>query len=143
MHATIYQEKPETGCVIHTHSPYATAFAVAHQPIECWSEAFGILGIEDGVPVASYGPRGSEQALKNIRSVLGAKTKAVLLANHGVLVWHEQPQMAVMVGAMVEEAAQAALLAADLGGPKLIPPELLRASHERRAAFEHAGQQHA
>jgi L-fuculose-phosphate aldolase len=143
MHALIYQERPATGCVIHTHSPYATAFAFAHKPIECWSEAFGILGIEDGVPVASCGPRGSDQALANIRSVLGPKTKAVLLANHGVLAWHEQPQMAVFVGAMVEEAAQAAILAEDLGGPKVIPPALLHASRERMAAFERAGTQHA
>ncbi|MGH7911663.1 MAG: class II aldolase/adducin family protein, partial [Candidatus Dormibacteraceae bacterium] len=48
MHTAIYQEKPETGCVIHTHSPYATAFAVANQPIECWTEGFGIFGIDDG-----------------------------------------------------------------------------------------------
>jgi L-fuculose-phosphate aldolase len=140
MHCLIYRERPETGCVIHTHSPYATAFAVAHRPIEAWSEAFGILGIEDGVPLAAYGPRGSEQSLNNIRDVLGERTKAVLLANHGVLSWHEKPEMAVMVGAMVEEAAQAAVFAQVLGGARVIPPEMLRASQHRHAAFEAAGE---
>ncbi len=143
MHTMIYQERPETGCVIHTHSPYATAFAVAGRAIECWSEAFGVLGIEDGVPVAAYGARGSDQALQNIRTVLGARTKAVLLANHGVLNWHEKPEMAVMVGAMVEEAAQAAIFAEVLGGARVIPPELLRSSHDRMTAFEAAGEHQA
>jgi len=57
MHTAIYRDQPETGCVIHTHSPFATAFAVAGRPIEGWTEGFGIFGIE-GVPVAAYGPRG-------------------------------------------------------------------------------------
>ena len=140
MHCLVYREQPETACVIHTHSPYAIAFAIAHRRIEAWCEAFGILGIEDGVPVAAYGPRGSEQSLNNIRDVLGERTRAVLLANHGVLNWHEKPEMAVMVGAMVEEAAQAAVFAEVLGGARVIPPEMLRASHDRHAAFHAAGE---
>lgn len=143
MHTLLYRERPETGCVIHTHSPYATAFAIAHRPIECWSEAFGVLGIEDGVPLAAYGPRGSDESLENIKRVLGAKIRAVLLANHGVLNWHERPEMAVLVGAMVEEAAQAAIFAEALGGAKAIPPDLLRASFSRMAAFSAAGERHA
>lgn len=140
MHTMIYRDCPDTGCVIHTHSPFATAFAVAGRALQCWSEAFGVLGIEDGVPVAAYGARGSDQALQNIRTVLGPRTKAVLLANHGVLNWHEKPEMAVMVGAMVEEAAQAAIFAEVLGGARVIPPELLKASLDRMTAFDSAGE---
>lgn len=33
MHTAIYNDLPEAGCVIHTHAPYATAFAVARRPI--------------------------------------------------------------------------------------------------------------
>src|SRR5207302_6844301 len=97
MHTAIYRERPDTGCVIHTHSPYATAFAVAGRPIECWTEAFGIFGLDEGVPVAGYGPRGSEQAIDNIRKVLTRRTRAVLLANHGVLAFHRTPAQAVQV----------------------------------------------
>src|SRR5581483_6779676 len=111
MHTAIYQDRPETGCGIHTHSPYATAFAVANRPIEGWSEAFGIFGLEDGVPVAAYGPRGSEQSVANIRAAMTGKTKAVLLANHGVLAWAPRAQAAVQLGVIIEEAAQAAILA--------------------------------
>jgi len=87
--------------------------------------------------------RGSDQALENIRAVLGARTKAVLLANHGVLTWHEKPEMAVMVGAMVEEAAEAAVFAEVLGGARVIPADLLRSSRDRMAAFESAGERRA
>ena len=139
MHTAIYQERPESGCVIHTHSPYATAFAVARRPIECWTEGFGIFGLDDGVPVAGYGPRGSKQSVDNIRAVLGARSKAVLLANHGVLAFEKTPQATVNLGVVVEEAAQAAIFAQGLGGPQAIEPELLRASFDRAAAFNAAG----
>src|ERR1019366_3645283 len=33
MHTAMYIDNPDVGCVLHTHSPYATAFATAHRPI--------------------------------------------------------------------------------------------------------------
>jgi ribulose-5-phosphate 4-epimerase/fuculose-1-phosphate aldolase len=72
--------------------------------------------------------------------VLAERTRAVLLANHGVLNWHERPEMAVMVGAMVEEAAQAAIMAEVLGGARVIPAEMLKASQHRHQVFEAAGE---
>lgn len=143
MHTAIYQERPQAGCVIHTHSPYATAFAVANRPIECWTEGFGIFGLDDGVPVAGYGPRGSKESIDNIRQALRERTKAVLLANHGVLAWEQTPAATVQVGVLVEEAAQSALLAAQIGGARVIPPELLHATFDRHAGFHAAGDVHA
>jgi L-fuculose-phosphate aldolase len=139
MHTAIYQDRPETGCVIHTHSPFATAFAVANRPIEGWSEAFGIFGLEDGVPLAAYGPRGSDEAVANIRAAMTPKTRAVLLANHGVLAWAPQAPGAVQLGVLIEEAAQSAILAGSIGGAKVVPAHLLHASLERHARFEEAG----
>jgi L-ribulose-5-phosphate 4-epimerase len=141
MHALIYQERPQTACVLHTHSPFATAFAVANRPIEGWTEAFGIFGLQDGVPLAAYGPRGSAQAIANIRAVLGATTQAVLLANHGILCFHTTPQLALQLNVIVEEAAQSAIYAGAIGGARVVPPELLHASRARAAAFDAAGAQ--
>ena len=33
MHTMVYRQKPEVNAVIHTHSPYASAFAVRHESI--------------------------------------------------------------------------------------------------------------
>ena len=91
MHTAMYADSPDVGCVIHTHSPYATAFAVANRPIDCWIEALAMFGLPEGVPVAGYGPRGSDEAIANIRAAVRPGTPAVLLANHGVLVFHRTP----------------------------------------------------
>jgi L-ribulose-5-phosphate 4-epimerase len=139
MHTAMYADNPDAGCVIHTHSPFATAYAVAHHRIECWIEAMAMFGLQEGVPVAGYGPRGSEEAIANIRSAVTAGVPAVLLANHGVLVFHRTPDLAILIGGVVEEAAQAGINAAGLGGPVEVPAELRGAALQRAMAFESQG----
>ena len=139
MHTAMYADNPDVGCVLHTHSPYATAYAVARRPIGCWIEAMAMFGLQDGVPVASYGPRGSAEAIASIRAAVTPGVPAVLLANHGVLVFHRTPDLAILVGGVVEEAAQASINAAALGGPVEIPPDLRAAALQRAMTFDSQG----
>ena len=139
MHTAMYADHPGVGCVLHTHSPYATAYAVAHRPIGCWVEALAMFGLAAGVPVAGYGTRGSAQAIASIRAAVTPGVPAVLLANHGVLVFHRTPELAIVVGGVVEEAAQAGLAAAALGGPVEIPAELRAAALQRAMTFDRQG----
>ena len=143
MHTAMYADQPDVGCVLHTHSPYATAYAVAHRPIGCWVEALAMFGLATGVPVAGYGPRGSEQAIASIRASVTSGVPAVLLANHGVLVFHRTPELAILVGGVIEEAAQAGINAAALGGPVEIPAELRAAALQRAMSFDDRGTVHA
>jgi L-fuculose-phosphate aldolase len=124
MHTAMYADHPDVGCVLHTHSPYATAYAVAHRPIGCWVEALAMFGPAAGVPVAGYGPRGSEQAVAGIRAAV-------------------TPGVAILVGGIVEEAAQAGINAAALGGPVEIPAELRAAALQRAMSFDRRGTVHA
>ena len=143
MHTAMYADHLDVGCVLHTHSPYATAYAVAHRPIGCWVEALAMFGLPTGVPLAGYGPRGSDQAVANIRASITPGVPAVLLANHGVLVFHRTPELAILVGGIVEEAAQAGLNADSIGGPVEIPEELRAAALQRAMLFESQGTTHA
>ena len=143
MHTAMYADNPDVGCVLHTHSPYATAYAVAHRPIGCWVEALAMFGLPDGVPVAGYGPRGSSEAVACIRAAVIPGAPAVLLANHGVLVFHRTPELAIVVGGVVEEAAQAGINAVGLGGPVEIPAELRAAALQRAMTFDRQGTVHA
>jgi L-ribulose-5-phosphate 4-epimerase len=143
MHTAMYADHPDVGCVLHTHSPYATAYAVARRPIGCWVEALAMFGLAPGVPVAGYGPRGSDEAIANIRAAVTPGVPAVLLANHGVLVFHRTPELAILVGGVVEEAAQAGINAGGLGGPAEIPANLRAAALQRAMAFDSQGTVHA
>jgi L-ribulose-5-phosphate 4-epimerase len=143
MHTAMYADDPEVGCVLHTHSPYATAYAVARRPIGCWVEALAMFGLPGGVPVAGYGPRGSDEAIASIRAAVIPGVPAVLLANHGVLVFHRTPDLAILVGSVVEEAAQAGINASGLGGPAEIPEDLRAAALQRAMTFDSRGTVHA
>jgi len=93
----------------------------------------------DGIPVAGYGPPGSDEAIANIRAAVIAGTPAVLLANHGVLVFHRTPELAIQIGSIVEEAAQAGVNSSGLGGPAGIPDDLKAAALQRVMAFDQRG----
>jgi L-ribulose-5-phosphate 4-epimerase len=139
MHTAMYADHEEVGCVVHTHSPYATAYAVARRPIGCWVEALAMFGLSSGVPVAGYGPRGSAEAIASIRAAVTPGVPAVLLANHGVLVFHRTPELALLIGGVVEEAAQAGINTAALGGPVEIPADMRAAALQRAMTFETQG----
>jgi L-fuculose-phosphate aldolase len=98
-----------------------------------------MFGLQDGVPVAGYGPRGSAEAIANIRAAVTPGVPAVLLANHGVLIFHRTPDLAILAGGVVEEAAQASMYAAALGGPVEIPPDLRAAALQRAMTFDTQG----
>lgn len=141
MHGIVYRKRGDVGSVIHTHSPFATGFAVAGKPIPPAYEALVRNGMNDGVPLAKYGPRGSDESVNNIAAVLDehAEIKGLLLENHGVLVFADSLGAAIRANMTVEEAAEICLYAYGLGGPKAIPEHMIKATTERAAAFAAAG----
>jgi L-fuculose-phosphate aldolase len=141
MHAIVYQLRPDARAVLHTHSPRATGFAVAGRPIPLAYEALARFEMLDGVPLAAYGPRGSQQSVDNIASVLNGTqhSRGLLLENHGVLTFGDSVAMALRANMVIEEAAEIIAYAYAVGGPKPIPMEMVVATRERRATFDAAG----
>jgi L-fuculose-phosphate aldolase len=124
MHLAVYAGRPRAGAVVHSHAPFATAYAVAGQPIGCWAEPLAIFGMAAGVPVLPYAERGSEQAQQLIsQAARDESVSAVLLGGHGVLAFGATPAAALHVLTLVEEAAQLGIRAAGLGGARLLPAE--------------------
>jgi ribulose-5-phosphate 4-epimerase/fuculose-1-phosphate aldolase len=101
------------------------------------------VGLDGTLLEGGYGPRGSAEAIANIRAAVTPGVPAMLLANHGVLVFHRTPDLAILAGGVVEEAAQASINAAALGGPVEIPPDLRAAALQRAMTFDSQGTVHA
>ncbi|MTE15387.1 class II aldolase/adducin family protein [Nocardia aurantiaca] len=129
MHGVVYRTRPEVGAVLHTHSPAATAFAVAHQPLPCRTEPMLRFGQAEEVPVVPWGPRGSDVSVRGISEILAQRptTSAVLLANHGLLVFGPDPRQAADLLTAIEESAEAELAARALGGAVDFPAGALEA----------------
>lgn len=135
MHRVIYRERPDVGSVIHTHSPAATAFALAHRPLPCRAEPLLRFGQGEAVPVVPWGPRGSETSVRGIAALLGegSTTSAVLLANHGLLCFAGDPLATARLVVAIEEAAEAELAATAIGGAVDFPADALARVRESMA----------
>lgn len=139
MHSVVYRNRPEVGGIIHTHSPAATAFALAHRPLPCRTEPLLRFGQADPVPVIPWGPRGSDASVRGIVEALAesATTNALLLANHGLLAFGTDPMAAARLVIAIEESAEAELAAPAIGGGVDFPAGALEAV--RRSMARAAG----
>lgn len=113
LHAAIFAGRPDVEAIVHTHSVYATAFAVARLPIPPIAEDLAQV-VGGGVEVSEYALPGTKQLAQNALSALGAKS-AVLLASHGLVGASATVAEALKVCQVVEKTAQAALFARLLG----------------------------
>ncbi|MPW26993.1 hypothetical protein GC105_14505 [Alkalibaculum sp. M08DMB] len=117
-HCQIYQNRSDINSIIHTHSPYASCFAILNEeiPIAQTTMANEVGG---AVKVAQYAPVGSDEFGKNVLKILGNE-KAILLQNHGVLVFGENVNHALTAAVMLEDTAKVYYLARSVGDPVLL-----------------------
>lgn len=114
LHLSIYQARKDVQAIIHTHSAYATAMAVARKEIPgAIEDLVQIVG--GNVRVNQYALPGTEELGVNTVKALEGRN-AVLLANHGVLGVGRDLDEALKVCQVVEKSAQIILFAQLLGG---------------------------
>ena len=80
-HLYVYQRRPDVFGMAHTHSPYATSFAVLGQPIPACLTTCAMLGGE--IPLGGYAPIGGEEIGQEIIDNIG-RALAIVMQNHGV-----------------------------------------------------------
>jgi L-ribulose-5-phosphate 4-epimerase len=128
-HLYIYRHRPDVGGVVHTHSPYATAFAALGRPIPVYLTA---MGDEFGgpIPCGGFALIGSDAIGKVVVEAIGDSC-AVLLKNHGVFTIGKNAEAAVKAAVMTEDVAHTVWIALQLGTPDEIAPEDVAKLHDR------------
>jgi L-ribulose-5-phosphate 4-epimerase len=122
-HAYVYKNMPEVGGVVHTHSNYACAFAAVNEPIPCILTA---IADEFGgdIPVGPFAEIGDDSIGRGIVQTLsGHRSKAVLMAQHGVFTIGKDAREALKAAVMCEDVAKSAHLAKALGDPQRLPQD--------------------
>jgi L-ribulose-5-phosphate 4-epimerase len=130
-HAYIYRALSGVGGVVHTHSPYATAWAARGEPIPCVLTA---MADEFGgeIPVGPFAPIGGEEVGTAVVDTLaGQRSPAVLLASHGVFAVGRTARDAVKAAVMCEDVARTVHLARQLGEPVPLTQDQVDALHRR------------
>jgi L-ribulose-5-phosphate 4-epimerase len=130
-HGYIYREMTEVGGVVHTHSGFATAWAIRGEPIPCVMTA---MADEFGgeIPVGPFALIGDEEIGRGVVETLGGhRSPAVLMRSHGVFALGEGPRDAVKAAVMCEDAARTVHLARSLGPVEPLDPDSIDALYDR------------
>ncbi|MBU2665013.1 L-ribulose-5-phosphate 4-epimerase [Actinoplanes bogorensis] len=120
-HAYVYRHMPEVNGVVHTHSPYATAWAARGEPIPCsitaMADEFG-----GDIPVGPFALIGSDDIGRGIVETLRqSRSPAVLMRQHGPFTIGPTAKSAVKAAVMCEDVARTLHLARQLGPIDRLP----------------------
>jgi L-ribulose-5-phosphate 4-epimerase len=130
-HAYVYRHMPEVNGVVHTHSPYATAWAARGEPIPC---VLTMIADEFGgeIPVGPFALIGDDSIGQGIVETLKAsRSRAVLMRNHGPFTVGPTARSAVKSAVMLEDVARTVHFALQLGKAEPIDQQHVDALYER------------
>jgi len=130
-HAYVYREMGHVGGVVHTHSTYATAWAARREPIPCvitaMADEFG-----GDIPIGPFAIIGDDSIGRGIVATLtGHRSRAVLMANHGVFTIGKDARDAVKAAVMCEDVARTVHISRQLGEPVAIDQSAIDSLFDR------------
>jgi L-ribulose-5-phosphate 4-epimerase len=130
-HGYVYRELGAVGGIAHTHSGYATAWAIRGEPIPCvmtaMADEFG-----GAIPVGPFALIGDAEIGRGVVETLaGQRSSAVLMRSHGVFTIGAGPRAAIKAAVMCEDAARTVFLARSLGDISPLDTDDIDALHHR------------
>lgn len=103
MHLQAYKCRPDIYGVVHTHSHFATSFAVANKPIK--GVVFESLQFGGYAPVAKYGRPGTEELGIQLAAKL-IDHDVCLLESHGAIAIGSDIDTAYLLASYLEDVAE-------------------------------------
>jgi L-ribulose-5-phosphate 4-epimerase len=140
-HLYIYRHRPDVGGVVHTHSPFATSFAIRGEPLPMYTTtSAAVFGIE--IPVTALATIGDEEIGREVVEGIGTAT-AILVRRHGVFTIGPSAMAALKSAVILEETAQVVHYARLRGPIDPLPAETVvrgyRVYHETYGQASPAG----
>jgi L-fuculose-phosphate aldolase len=124
MHLAIYENRTDVRAVIHAHPPIATAFACSGRALDemLCQESVMTVG---RIPLAAYATTGTDEVATSLHPYV-SEHDAILLENHGAVSYGSNLLDALMRMETIEHLAHVALVAHQLGSPRLLRPDQIQ-----------------
>lgn len=130
MHTEIYKNLSNVNAIVHTHSPYATSFAVNHKDIPVvLIEMVPFIGGD--IKVSRFELPGTEELGKSVIEKLKDRN-ACLMANHGVVAIGKNLEEAHIRAVYVEDVAKIYSIALNNGEAYRLPEKYIKAMKGER-----------
>ena len=132
-HLAIMRARRDVRAIIHTHSTHATAVSCLRRPIPALHYLVALFGGDD-IRCAEYATFGTDELSTNIVQALSGR-RAVLLANHGLVVVGDSLAHALALSVEAEQLAKLYLTTLATGIPPTVldPAEIARVAERFRA----------
>lgn len=120
MHLAVYIARGEVSACVHSHAPYATAYAVAGKEPEedILPEVVALVG---PIRLTQYASPGTPEVGESLQPFL-TECNAFLLKNHGLLTIGESLKVAHQRHEIVESYLKILTIASSLGNIDKLPP---------------------
>jgi ribulose-5-phosphate 4-epimerase/fuculose-1-phosphate aldolase len=125
LHAAVYRGRPDVGAIVHTHSPYATAWTLNGSDLELILEDAVYYDMGTRVGLVPHAPGGSARLAELVAAELHEGC-AALLERHGAITVAANIEEAVDLAHALEHQAHVAW--AELAALRAAEPALARES---------------
>lgn len=127
-HLYVYRHRPDIGGIVHTHSPYATSFAIAGQGLDIYTTTSAAV-FGGPIPISDFVTIGEEEIGKQIVDKIGSR-EAILIRNHGVFTIGMNSEKALKNAIVLEETAQSVHYALCRGSLKPLSEETVKQGYD-------------
>ncbi|MBN1755029.1 class II aldolase/adducin family protein [bacterium] len=121
LHLFVYQQRKDVNAIIHYHPPIATAFSVAEYELPPCVLPEVIINLGQ-IPTTEYATPSTSETVDAIKPFV-LENNAILLKNHGVVVFGNELNKAMLRAETVEHFAKVILTAHLLGKISAIPKD--------------------
>ena len=133
LHAALYQDRPDIGAIVHTHSDHCTALACLNESLPAFHYMIMAFGGDD-VRCGPYVTFGTPELAEVTVAAMRGRT-ACLLANHGMITAGKDLGAAMDRAHLLEQLCRQYLLARAAGPPRILDAAEMAAAHARYRSY--------
>ncbi len=132
-HAALYQDRPDIGAIVHTHSDHCTALACLNEPLPAFHYMIMAFGGDD-VRCGPYVTFGTPELAAICVTAMQGRT-ACLLANHGMITAGKDLPTAMDRAHLLEQLCRQYLIARGAGTPRILTAAEMALAHGRYKTY--------
>lgn len=127
-HLYVYRHRDDVHGIIHTHSPFATSFAVRGEPLHIYTTTSAAV-FGQTIPVSDFATIGEEEIGREIVKKIGT-CSAILMRSHGIFTIGKNVKSALKTAVVLEETAEVVHYAMLRGGLQPLPDDVVKRGYE-------------
>lgn len=134
LHFAIYEKRSDARAIVHAHSMFCTTLACMRMPLKSIHYAIAGAGAPE-IPLVPYHTFGTKELADAVRESVDPSARGLLLANHGMLAFHESMKSAFGLALTMEWCAEVQWRCLCAGTPNYLTKEQMKGAMKRYESY--------